>query len=106
MLGFLARRVVSGIVLIFVVSALLFALMSATGSNPARNIVGETATQQQVDAKSRELGLDRTVQVLAVAGFAVPSFLVALLLALFVAVKWGLLPATGYMKFADSPTGW
>ena len=176
MLGFLARRVVSGIVLIFVVSALLFALMSATGSNPARNIVGETATQQQVDAKSRELGLDRplvtrygdwlshalsgdlgaswfggdsvkttlknklpvtlsivvaglllsaivsvilgvaaavrrgwldgTVQVLAVAGFAVPSFLVALLLALFVAVKWGLLPATGYTKFADSPTGW
>jgi peptide/nickel transport system permease protein len=59
MLGFLLRRVGAGIVLIFVVSALMFALMSATGSDPARNIVGQTATQQQVDAKSKELGLDR-----------------------------------------------
>lgn len=176
MLGFLARRVGAGIVLIFVVSALMFALMSATGSNPARNIVGQTATQQQVDAKSHELGLDRSlvsrygdwvshavrgdlgtswfggdtvasqlknklpvtlsiviggllfsaivsvilgvaaavrrgwldgwVQVLAVVGFAVPNFLVALLLSLFVAVKWGLLPATGYTKFTDSPSAW
>src|SRR5205823_8426884 len=55
------RRVGAGIVLIFVVSALMFALMSATGSNPARTIVGQTATQQQVDAKSRELGLDRSL---------------------------------------------
>jgi peptide/nickel transport system permease protein len=176
MLGFLARRVGTGIVLIFVVSALMFALMSATGSNPARNIVGQTATQQQVDAKSHELGLDRslvsrygdwlghavrgdlgtswfggdtvtsalknklpvtlsiviagllfsaivsvvlgvaaavrrgwldgTVQVIAVLGFALPSFLVGLLLALFVAVKWGLLPATGYTKFSESPSAW
>jgi len=50
--------------------------------------------------------LDSTVQALAVVGFAIPSFLVALLLALFVAVKWGLLPPTGYTKFAESPTGW
>jgi peptide/nickel transport system permease protein len=176
MLGFLARRVVSGIVLIFVVSALMFALLSATGSDPARNIVGQTATQQQVAAKRAELGLDRplvtrygdwlghavrgdlgsswfggdavktalkdklpvtlsiviaglllsavvsivlgvaaavkrgwldgAVQSLAVVGFAIPSFLVALLLSLFVAVKWGLLPATGYTKFAESPSGW
>jgi peptide/nickel transport system permease protein len=59
MATFLARRVVSGIVLIFVVSALMFALMSATGSDPARNIVGQTATNEQVAAKSRKLGLDR-----------------------------------------------
>jgi peptide/nickel transport system permease protein len=176
MLGFLARRVVSGIVLIFVVSALMFALLSATGSDPARNIVGQTATKQQVAAKRAELGLDRplvtrygdwlshavrgdlgsswfggdtvdtalkdklpvtlsiviaglllsavvsivlgvaaavkrgwldgVVQSLAVVGFAIPAFLVALLLALFVGVKWGLLPATGYTKFAESPSGW
>jgi peptide/nickel transport system permease protein len=176
MFRFLARRVVSGIVLVFVVSALMFVLMSATGSDPARNIVGQTATQQQVAAKSAELGLDRplltrygdwlshavrgdlgnswfggdavktslkdklpvtlsiviaglllsaivsivlgvaaavrrgwldrAVQVLAVVGFAVPNFLVALLLALFVAVKWGLLPATGYTKFSESPGTW
>jgi peptide/nickel transport system permease protein len=176
MAGFLLRRVVSGIVLVFAVSALMFVLMSATGSDPARNIVGQTATKQQVAAKSAELGLDRplitrygdwlshavrgdlgnswfggdavktslkdklpvtlsiviaglllsaivsivlgvaaavrrgwldgVVQVLAVVGFAVPSFLVALLLALFVAVKWGLLPATGYTKFSESPGDW
>jgi peptide/nickel transport system permease protein len=176
MAGFLLRRVFSGIVLVFVVSALMFALMSATGSDPARNIVGQTATKQQVAAKSAELGLDRplitrygdwlshavrgdlgdswfggdpvrtslkdklpvtlsiviaglllsaivsvvlgvaaavrrgwldrVVQVLAVVGFAVPNFLVALLLALFVAVKWGLLPATGYTKFSESPGDW
>jgi peptide/nickel transport system permease protein len=41
-----------------------------------------------------------------VVGFAVPNFLVALLLALFVAVKWGLLPATGYTKFSESPGDW
>jgi peptide/nickel transport system permease protein len=176
MLRFLLRRVFSGIVLVFVVSALMFALMSATGSDPARNIAGQTATKQQVAAKSAELGLDRpiltrygdwlshavrgdlgtswfggdpvetslkdklpvtlsiviaglllsavvsvilgvaaavrrgwldgVVQTLAVVGFAVPSFLVALLLALFVAVKWGLLPATSYTPFGESPTGW
>jgi peptide/nickel transport system permease protein len=176
MAGFLLRRVVSGIVLVFVVSALMFVLMSATGSDPARNIVGQTATKQQVAAKSAELGLDRplvtrygdwlshavrgdlgtswfggdpvktslkdklpvtlsiviaglllsaivsivlgvaaavkrgwldgAVQSLAVLGFAIPSFLVALLLSLFVAVKWGLLPATGYTKFSESPGDW
>src|SRR3954451_5288007 len=176
MLGFLLRRVGAGIVLILAVSALMFGLMSATGSNPARNIVSETATQQQVDAKAHELGLDKpivvryadwlsaavrgdlgaswfggdavktslkdklpvtlsiviaglllsaivsviigvaaavrrgwldgAVQALAVVGFAIPGFLVALLLALFVAVQWGLLPATGYTKSADSPSGW
>jgi peptide/nickel transport system permease protein len=176
MVGFLVRRLFAGIVLIFVVSALMFALMSATGSDPARNIVGQTATQQQVDAKAAELGLDQSlvtryvdwlgsavtgdlgtswfggdqvttqlkdklpvtlsivlagllvsavvsvvlgvaaavrrgwidggVQVLAVLGFAIPSFLVALLLALFVGVKLGWLPATGYVKFSESPSGW
>ncbi|WP_328291298.1 ABC transporter permease [Kineococcus sp. NBC_00420] len=50
--------------------------------------------------------LDRLLQIVSVVGFAVPSFLVALVLALFVAVKWGLLPATGYTTFADGPSAW
>jgi peptide/nickel transport system permease protein len=176
MLGFMLRRLGAGIVLIFVVSALMFFLLSATGSDPARNIAGQTATQEQVDAKAAELGLndpvyvryldwlgstvtgdlgaswfsnedvstliknklpvtlsivgvglllsavvsvvlgvtaavrrgwlDGVVQTVAVIGFAIPAFVVGLLLALFVAVKWGLLPATGYVKFSDSPTDW
>jgi peptide/nickel transport system permease protein len=50
--------------------------------------------------------LDRLLQVVSVVGFAIPSFLVALVLALFVAVRWGLLPATGYTAFADDPASW
>jgi peptide/nickel transport system permease protein len=176
MLGFLIRRVLAGAVLVLAISALMFALMAASGYEPARNIVGATATQEQVDAKAAELGLDDpvltrfvtwlgdaltgdlgaswfsgepvsgslgttvpvtlsialaalllsalvsivlgvaaagrrgwldgAVQVVAILGFAVPGFLVALLLALFVAVKWGWLPATGYVAFGESPTGW
>jgi peptide/nickel transport system permease protein len=176
MIQFLLRRLVAGIVLIFVVSALTFALMSAAGNDPARNIVGQQASQAQVEQKAKELKLDQPfltrygdwlgnavtgdlgeswfssqpvtsdlknklpvtlsivlaglllsaivsvvlgvaaavrrgwldalVQGTAVVGFAVPSFLVALLLALFVAVKWKLLPATGYVPFGESPSGW
>jgi peptide/nickel transport system permease protein len=176
MLGFMARRLGAGIVLIFVASALMFFLMSATGSDPARNIAGQTATQEQVDAKAAELGLndpvftryadwlgdavtgdlgvswfsnedvstllknklpvtlsivmaglllsavvsivlgvaaavrrgwlDGVVQAVSIVGFAIPGVVVALLLALFVGVKWGLLPATGYVKFSESPTEW
>lgn len=50
--------------------------------------------------------VDRLVQVLAVVGFAVPSFVVALLLATVVGVNLGWLPATGYVPFAESPSGW
>jgi peptide/nickel transport system permease protein len=50
--------------------------------------------------------VDRLVQVIAVVGFAIPSFLVALVLAYYLAVKWQLLPATGYTAFAASPADW
>ena len=178
MVGFLVRRLAAGIVLIFVVSALMFALMSATGSDPARNIVGQTATQEQVDAKAAELGLDqpaghalrrlaRQRRHAAISGTSwfggdpvttqlkdkLPvtlSIVLAGLLALgrrerragrrrrrapglarqracrcsrssasrsrassspccsrcSSRVKWGWLPATGYVTFAESPTGW
>ncbi|WP_043671087.1 ABC transporter permease [Streptomyces xylophagus] len=176
MMKFLARRLLSGVVLVFVISSMTFVLMRMTGTDVARNIAGATATTQQVAAKKAELGLDRPVvvqywdwltaavrgdfgrswfsgdtvissltdklpvtlsivlgglllsavasvllgvaaavrgglldrgvQLLAVIGFALPSFLVALILALFVAVKWGWLPATGYTPFAVSPSSW
>lgn len=61
MFRFLARRVLSGVVLVFVVSTITFLLMSSTGGNPARNILGEGATEAQVAAKATELGLDRPV---------------------------------------------
>jgi peptide/nickel transport system permease protein len=174
--SFVLRRVGSGIVLVFVISAVTFGLLRATGQNVARGIVGQTATADQVAAKRAELGLDlpvfeqywqwltaalrgdlgsswfsgeavtsslahrlpvtlsivlgglllsavfsillgvaaavrggwldRLVQAVAVIGFAIPSFLVALVVAYYVGVKWHLLPATGYTALATSPADW
>ncbi len=59
MLTFLLRRILSGLVLILASSFLMFWLMSLSGTNVARNIVGQTATQEQVAAKATELGLDQ-----------------------------------------------
>lgn len=59
MLTFLLRRVLAGIGLIFAVATVTFLLMSSTGGNPARNILGEGATEAQVAAKAAELGLDQ-----------------------------------------------
>ncbi|GAA4697476.1 ABC transporter permease [Phytohabitans rumicis] len=176
MIAFLVRRIVAGIILVFVIATVTFGLMSLTGQDPARAITGQTASPEQVSQKAAELGLDRSlpvryvdwlshavrgdlgsswftnepvtsalsnklpvtlsivlaglllsavlsvvlgvaaavrggwldraVQGLAILGFAVPSFLVALLLALVVAVKLGWLPATGYVPLEQSPGEW
>lgn len=50
--------------------------------------------------------LDKLVQVLAVVGFAVPGFVIALLLVLWLAIQVHLFPATGYVPPAQSVTGW
>lgn len=176
MLLFLLRRIVSGIVLIFVIATATFFLMSLTGSDPARTIAGATAGQAQVQAEQKALGLnqpvvtrylkwlghavrgdlgtswfsnqpvskllsnslpvslsivgaatiltaiisialgvlaavrggwlDRVVQAGAVLGFAVPNFLVGLVVALIFAVKLGWLPAVGYVHIGNSAGGW
>jgi peptide/nickel transport system permease protein len=59
MLRFILRRLGSGLVLVLVIPSLAFALMHASGTNVARQILGLTATQEQVDAKAAELGLDQ-----------------------------------------------
>lgn len=59
MLLFLARRILNGVVLIFVVTMLTFALIFAGGTDIARNILGSSATQEQVEARAAEMGLDR-----------------------------------------------
>jgi peptide/nickel transport system permease protein len=48
----------------------------------------------------------RVVDVLSIGGLAVPSFWLALILISLFAVKLRLLPATGYIRFGDSPSGW
>ena len=49
---------------------------------------------------------DRVLQVVMVLGFSLPNFWVAILLALVLAVRLRLFPATGYVQFTDSPVGW
>lgn len=57
----IARRLLSGIVLLFVIATITFFLLHAGGTSVARTLLGETATQQQILAKTQELGLDRPV---------------------------------------------
>ena len=63
MLTFIIRRVVAGVVLLFVVSALAFSLLYLDSANTARRILGQSATAEQVQQKTQELGLDRPVLV-------------------------------------------
>lgn len=59
MLMFVIRRILAGIVLIFVISTVTFLLVYSTAADVARNILGENATAEQVAAKTTELGLNR-----------------------------------------------
>lgn len=49
---------------------------------------------------------DRFVQVLGVVGYALPGFLLTLVLVLVFAVRLRWFPAIGYTGFTDSPGGW
>jgi peptide/nickel transport system permease protein len=176
MLSFVVRRLLSGVALVAIVSTLTFVLVYSSTDAVARNLLGESATAEQIAAKNAELGLDqplltqfgqwvshalqgdfgvswftnqpvseavgnglpvtlsmvisavlltalvsiglgvfaavrrgwtdRTIQVLSVAGFSLPNFWVALMLVLVFAVALGVLPATGYVRFQDDPSGW
>jgi peptide/nickel transport system permease protein len=61
MAAFIIRRIVAGIVLVFVVSAITFILIHLSGADIARQILGGEASKQTVAAKAAELGLDRPV---------------------------------------------
>lgn len=176
MLTFILRRLLSGVVLIAVISFLAFVLLYAGGGDIARRILGENATAETVAKKTEELGLNRpllaqygdwvvsaitgnlgrswftgelvsvsvsgrlavtlslvlgativsavlavvlgvlaarrggiidgAVQFLSLVGFAVPGFLIALLLVLIFAINLGWFKATGYVPITTSPSGW
>jgi peptide/nickel transport system permease protein len=176
MAGFIARRLLSGVFLLFVLSSLTYFILFFSTANVARNILGDLATSEQLATKNAELGLDqpligrwfewmlaaaqgdfgkswfnsleivdqltqrlpitltlvgvtiilaallatllgmaaavrgglidKIVQMLAVAGFAIPNFVVAIFLVTLVAIQWKLLPATGWVPFDLSPELW
>lgn len=59
MIKFIAKRLGSGLVVLFVVSALTFTLLYTSSGSIARNILGDQATPGQVALKEQELGLDQ-----------------------------------------------
>src|SRR5258705_12430711 len=63
MLGGVLRQVGSVALTLFVVSFIVFALNEATPGSAARKILGEFATQEQVNVLTQQLGLDRNVFV-------------------------------------------
>lgn len=59
MTRFVLRRLLTGVVLLFVVSVLAFAMLYANSDNVARRILGQNATAEQVQRRMAELGLDQ-----------------------------------------------
>jgi peptide/nickel transport system permease protein len=175
-LSFIAKRTLLALSQMLVISAVAFFLLYLSSSGIARTILGEQATEEQVAAKTAELGLDRPlpvryvewllgvfqgdlgrsyftpqdvsdalisrlpttlslliattiiaaliafalgiaaavyrgwldrlVQILSIAGYAIPGFLFALLLVIVFAINLGWLPATGYVQLTTDPLGW
>jgi peptide/nickel transport system permease protein len=62
-LRLVARRLLSSIPLLFLVSALTFVLVSLVPGDPARTIVGQHATVEQYQDVRRQLGLDEALPV-------------------------------------------
>ena len=176
MITFLLKRVGAAVVLVAIVSFVSFALTWATPGDPARAILGLSATDQQLAQKRTELGLDQGVfsaygtwlanavagdlgtswfssqsvagsitdrlpvtlsitiiaviiaglvgvslglfaaarrgaidsfiQPFAVLGFAIPNFIVAIVLLTVFALNLRILPATGWVDFSDDPSAW
>jgi peptide/nickel transport system permease protein len=59
LLKFVLRRVAFGVLTLFVVSVVVFALTQALPSDPAQRILGREATEESLAAKRAELGFDK-----------------------------------------------
>lgn len=57
-------------------------------------------------AATRRGWIDNAVQILSVLGFAIPNFILAVLLASVFAIRLGWFKAVGYQALLDSPAGW
>lgn len=63
MVRFILRRFASALLLLLAITAVAYALIYSGGADVSRSILGELATQDQVDAKNVELGLDQPLVV-------------------------------------------
>lgn len=69
-------------------------------------IIALVSTILGVVAAVRGGWADSTIQVLSVAGFAMPNFWLGLILVVIFALTLRWFPATGYVPFLTSPGGW
>jgi peptide/nickel transport system permease protein len=176
MLGFITRRLFSGVLLLFVITSLAYFLVFFTVDGVAYRLLGDAATEADIIAKNQELGLDRPffaryfdwlaaavqgdfgtswfnsekiidalanrlpvtitvvgiaimisailavvlgmaaaikggwidrmVQLLAITGFAIPGFVIAVVAVTIFAITFPLLPATGWVPISEDPVGW
>lgn len=59
MLTFLIRRLLTGLAMLLVISTLAFGLLYLTGTNIARNLLGDNASEEAVRLRAEQLGLDQ-----------------------------------------------
>jgi peptide/nickel transport system permease protein len=69
-------------------------------------LTGILAFAAGIYAAVRKGWVDRTLQILATLGDALPSFIVALFLVTYFAIQLKMFPATGYIPLTESPAGW
>lgn len=63
MLKFLLRRIASGVAMLFVICTVAYLLIFLSGADIARNLLGQNASQEAVELRAQELGLDRPLLV-------------------------------------------
>ena len=63
MLSFIAHRLLSTVVVMAIVAVCIFLLLHLSPGDPAAIIVGDNATQLQIDAVRKQLGLDDPLAV-------------------------------------------
>ncbi|MCX7227835.1 MAG: ABC transporter permease [Burkholderiales bacterium] len=61
MIGFVARRVLAVVPVLFVVAVIVFAILRAVPGDPAAVIAGDSATPEQVAALREKLGLEKPI---------------------------------------------
>jgi peptide/nickel transport system permease protein len=63
MLSYILRRVLTGVLTLITLCVVAFFLLYLSAGDTARNLVGQTASQEIVDRKAAELGLDRPLLI-------------------------------------------
>jgi peptide/nickel transport system permease protein len=102
--GDLGRSWFTGeLVITGVTSRLAVTLSLVLGATLVSGLIGVTLG---LLAATRGGWIDRVVQVVAVLGFAIPGFLIALVLVLVFAIELRWFKATGYIPITNSFVGW